>query len=130
MSLPARQQRVLDRIEEALKGREPRLASMFAIFNRLNIHERLPWAEALEAVPWWSPKRFRAPGRMRTSSRIRAAVLLGLAAALVVSAVFVGMSQSPGSCNAPIMLRGPLIGTSHVRNCPTVPEAKGYGHGP
>ncbi len=97
---------------------------MFAIFNRLNIHERLPWVEALDAVPWWSPRRYQAPGR------VRAMVLLTLAAALVVSAVFVGMSQSPGSCNAPIMLRGPLIGTSHVRNCPAVPEAKGYGHGP
>jgi len=130
MSLPARQQRVLDRIEDALKRREPRLASMFAIFNRLNIHERLPWVEALEAVPWWSPKRYRAPGRVRTSSRMRAVVLLTLAAALVVSAVFVGMSQSPAGCNAPIMLRGPLIGMSHVRNCPATPEAKGYGHGP
>jgi len=124
MSLPVRQQRVLDRIEDALKRREPRLASMFAIFNRLNIHERLPRVEALDAVPWWSPRRYQAPGR------VRAMVLLTLAAALVVSAVFVGMSQSPGNCNAPIMLRGPLIGTSHVRNCPAVPEAKGYGHGP
>lgn len=130
MSLPASQQRVLDRIEEALKRREPRLASMFAIFNRLNIHERLPWAEALEAVPWWSPKRYRAPVLMRTSSRIRAVVLLTLAAALVVSGVFVGMSQSQRGCNAPIILRGPLIGMSHVRHCPAVPEAKGYGHGP
>ena len=124
MSLPVRQQRVLDRIEDALKRREPRLASMFAIFNRLNIHERLPRVEALDAVPWWSPRRYQAPGR------VRAMVLLTLAAALVVSAVFVGMSQSPGGCNAPIMLRGPLIGTTHVRNCPAVPEAKGYGHGP
>ncbi len=124
MSLPARQQRVLDRIEEALKKREPRLASMFAIFNRLNIHERLPWTEALHAVPWWSPRRYEAPGRRR------AVVLLTLAAALVVSAVFVGMSQSTRGCDAPIMLRGPLIGTTHVRNCPATPEAKGYGHGP
>jgi hypothetical protein len=38
----------------ALKKREPRLASMFAIFNRLNIQERLPWIEALKPVPWWS----------------------------------------------------------------------------
>jgi hypothetical protein len=124
MSLPASQQRVLDRIEEALRRREPRLASMFAMFNRLNIHERLPWIEALEAVPWWSPKRFRAP------ARIRAVVLLMLAAALVVSGVFLGMSQSRAGCSSPIMLRGPLIGTTHNRSCPTVPEAKGYGHGP
>jgi len=124
MSLPASQQRVLDRIEEALKKREPRLASMFSIFNRLNIHERLPWIEALKPVPWWSVKRYH------TSARIRAFVLLTLAAGLVVSAVFVGMSQSRGGCNTPIMLRGPLIGTTHVRDCPAVPEAKGYGHGP
>jgi len=124
MSLPASQQRVLDRIEEALKRREPRLASMFALFNRLNFHERLPWIEALTPVPWWSLKRYHP------SARIRAFVLVTLAAGLVVSAVFVGMSQSPGGCNTPIMLRGPLIGTSHVRDCPVSPEAKGYGHGP
>jgi hypothetical protein len=125
MTLPASQQRVLDRIEEALKRREPRLASMFAIFNRLNIHERLPWIEALKPMPWWSLKRYRP------SSRIRAVVLLTLAAGLVVSAVFVGMTQSRGSCNTPIMLRGPLIGATqtHVRHCPAASEAKGYGHG-
>jgi hypothetical protein len=123
MTLPAGQQRVLDRIEEALKRREPRLASMFAIFNRLNVHERLPWTEALEAVPWWSPKRYRAAGRLR------ALVLVTLAAAVVVSAVFIGMGQParPG-CGAPVMFRGPLIGTTQVRTCP--PQAGGYGHGP
>jgi len=124
MGLPASQQRVLDRIEEALKKREPRLASMFAIFNRLNFHERLPWIEALAPLPWWSMKRYHP------SARIRAFVLLSLAAGLVVAAVFVGMGQSQGGCNTPIMLRGPLIGISHVRNCPAAPQAKGYGHGP
>ena len=108
MGLPASQQRVLDRIEEALKKREPRLASMFAIFTRLTVHEGLPRIEALDLVPWWKPKRYHP------SSRIRAFVL----------------SQSQGGCNTPIMLRGPLIGTTHVRNCPAAPEAKGYGHGP
>ena len=110
MSLPASQQRVLDRIEEALKHREPRLASMFAMFNRLNLHERLPWIEAVERIPWWSPKRYRGVGRAR------AAVLLALAGALVVAAVFAGLSQAPAGCNTPIMLRCPLIGTTHVRN--------------
>ena len=124
MGLPASQQRVLDRVEEALKKREPQLASMFAIFNRLNFHERLPWIEALKPLPWWSWKRYHP------SARIRAFVLLSLAAGLVVAAVFVGMGQSQGGCNTPIMLRGPLIGMSHVRNCPAAPQAKGYGHGP
>jgi hypothetical protein len=124
MGLPASQQRVLDRIEEALKKREPRLASMFAMFTRLTVHEGVPRIEALDPVPWWSLKRYHP------SATIRAFVLLTLAAGLVVSAVFIGMSQSQGGCNTPIMLRGPLIGMSHVRNCPAVPEAKGYGHGP
>jgi hypothetical protein len=123
MSLPASQQRVLDRIEQALK-REPRLASMFAMFTRLTVHEGPPRIETLDPMPWWSLKRYHP------STRIRAFVLLTLAAGLVVSAVFIGMSQSQGGCNTPIMLRGPLIGTSHVRNCPAAPEAKGYGHGP
>jgi hypothetical protein len=124
MSLPASQQRVLDRIEEALKKREPRLASMFAMFTRLTVHEGVPRIETLDPVPWWSLKRYQP------WAAIRAFVLLTLAAGLVVSAVFIGMSQSQGGCNTPIMLRGPLIGTSHVRNCPAVPVAKGYGHGP
>jgi hypothetical protein len=124
MSLPASQQRSLDAIENRLLKREPRLASMFAMFTRLTVHEGLPRIEALDPVPWWSPKRSRAP------ARIRAAVLLTLAAALVVSAVFLGMSQSRTGCRSPVMLRGPLIGATHTRSCPVVPEAKGFGHGP
>ena len=39
MSLPACQQRVLDRIETALQRREPRLTAMFTMFTRLNTNE-------------------------------------------------------------------------------------------
>jgi hypothetical protein len=124
MGLPASQQRVLDRIEEALKRREPRLASMFAMFTRLNIHELLPRTEALHPEPWWSLKRYHP------SSRIRAVVLLTLAAALVVSGVFAGISQSRGDCRAPITLRGPLISSAHAQNCPAAQGARVYGHGP
>ncbi len=35
MSLPARQQRALDRIEHSLHVREPHLKSMFAVFTKL-----------------------------------------------------------------------------------------------
>jgi hypothetical protein len=124
MSLPASQQRVLDRIEETLKRREPRLASMFAIFTRLTVHEEVPRTEALVPVPWWSPKRYRVPGRMR------AGAFLTLAAALVVSGVFLGMSQSRTGCTGPILVHGPLTESTQARNCPAVPQAKGYGHGP
>ena len=39
MSLPACQQRVLDRMEGALRASEPQLTSMEAIFSRLNADE-------------------------------------------------------------------------------------------
>ena len=39
MSLPACQQRALDRMEGALRASEPQLASMYAIFGRLNADE-------------------------------------------------------------------------------------------
>jgi Protein of unknown function (DUF3040) len=124
MSLPASQQRVLDRIEETLKRREPRLASMFAIFTRLTVHEEVPRTEALVPVPWWSAKRYQAP------ARVRAAVFLTLAVVLVVAGVFLGMSQSRAGCAGPIVVRGPLTESTQVRNCLTAPQAKGYGHGP
>jgi hypothetical protein len=126
MGLPARQQRVLDRIEEALKRREPRLASMFAMFTRLNIGERLPWIEALETVPWWSPRRYRnrMPGR--------AVLFLSLAIALIVSAVFIGMRQSSAGCRTPLMAHGSLVGLSHTGAGCAAPSTKtmGMGHGP
>jgi len=126
MGLPARQQRVLDRIEEVLKRREPRLASMFTMFTRLNIGERLPWMEALETVPWWAPRRYR---RLMPA---RAAIFLSLAIALIVSAVFIGISQSPDNCRVPLTPHGSLIGLSHAGAACDVPGTKtmGMGHGP
>jgi hypothetical protein len=59
MSLPACQQRTLDRIDTALRVREPRLASMFAIFTRLAADEETPWWERLRA-PRWPGGRLRA----------------------------------------------------------------------
>jgi len=126
MGLPASQQRVLDRIEEVLKKREPRLVSMFTMFTRLNIGERLPRIEALELMPWWSPRRYR--GRLPT----RAVLFLSLAIALIMSAVFIGMSQSPNSCRAPLTPHGSVIGVSHAGTACNVPGSKtmGMGHGP
>jgi len=49
VSLPAGQQRVLDRMESALQACEPRLASMFAIFTRLTRAEAVPRTESLPA---------------------------------------------------------------------------------
>jgi hypothetical protein len=124
MSLPASQQRVLDRIEEVLKKREPRLVSMFAMFTRLNLGERLPRIEALELVPWWSPRRYRGrlPGR--------AVLFLSLAIALIVSAVMIGVSQSPDNCRTPLTTpHGSVIGVSHAGTACHAPDTKTMGLG-
>jgi hypothetical protein len=47
MSLPARQQRMLDGIERVLQASEPKLASMFAIFARLTSDEGPAMTERL-----------------------------------------------------------------------------------
>jgi hypothetical protein len=126
MSLPASQQRVLDRIEEALKKREPRLASMFAMFTRLNLGERLPRIEALEAVRWWSPHRYR--GRVPA----RALLFLSLAIALIVSAVFIGTTQSSATCRTQLTPHGSVMGLSHAGAACDEPGSRtmGAGHGP
>src|SRR5258708_12382945 len=49
MGLPASQRRILERIENALRGSDPRLAALFSIFTRLNRGEEMPRAEQLRA---------------------------------------------------------------------------------
>jgi hypothetical protein len=49
MSLPARQARVLDRIEHSLDACDPRLRSMFAIFAKLTRDEEMPRLEQFES---------------------------------------------------------------------------------
>ena len=49
MSLPAGQQRVLDRIEKTLLADDPRFGSMFAIFTRLTWHEAMPTIERVRS---------------------------------------------------------------------------------
>lgn len=47
MSLPERQQLILDQIEKALQAADPGLKSMFAAFGRLAPREAMPAAEAI-----------------------------------------------------------------------------------
>ncbi len=50
MSLPARQQQVLDQIERALQAADPRLRSMFAAFSGLAAsRDAMPPVEAISA---------------------------------------------------------------------------------
>jgi hypothetical protein len=49
MSLPARQQQALDKIELALQAADPKLKAMFATFARLTSREAMPTTEAIVA---------------------------------------------------------------------------------
>jgi len=130
MSLPACQERILSRIEDALRKGEPRLASRFAIFSRLTRGEELPRTEQLTPQPWlrrvlasagrawrflfprpWS----RGVAAMRPATRLRAAVVLPVLLVIMASATAVTAVAGTRSCTpAP---RRPAITQTRWATC-------------
>lgn len=109
MTLPACQQRILDGMAGTLRAGDPRLASIFSIFTRLNRQEPMPLAEELPA------DRLRAlrglPGLRglsragRSVARLRAAVIVPVALAAIAGLLFLtSTAGSPRAC-------GPVRGT-------------------
>jgi|SRR5215469_17659756 len=137
MSLPAYQQQVLDTIESVLQKREPRLASMFAMFTRLNTNEGIPRTERLDAAPRWVWRRRRHVNGARPVPRaswragaVRALLLAPLVAMLVVFALLLGMNASRGSCTSGYGPRDAVAGPSHVRSCPPLYGFRAFNHSP
>ncbi len=130
MSLPACQQRVLDRIENALQRREPRLTAMFAMFARLNTNERIPRIEHLELPPWWAWRRRGHVPQLGRPAALRAMILIPLVGMVAVVAMFVTMSTSQASCVPADGLTGLVATQSHAKSCPAVYGFRGFGHGP
>jgi len=100
MSLPIGQQRVLESIEGKLSESDPRLVSLFSIFTRLTLTEKMPWieqvairpvADRLAALAYW----FRWMAR-RPAARVRAMVLLPAALTAVACALTIAFGF-PGS---------------------------------
>jgi hypothetical protein len=113
MTLPARQRRVLDGIEGALRASEPRMASMFGIFTRLAEDDR-------SALPERLP-RFR----LRMSSGVRAFVLLPAAFAMLITGVVLGGTARGSSCGGTRVTGFPLnrvavASASELRGRPAV----------
>jgi hypothetical protein len=109
MGLPVRQRRVLEHIECALRGSDPKLAALYAIFARLNQDEEMPRIEQLRHSALVALIRLRL-GLAAVASRLhiriiprqRAALFFPLALALaVVAIVFAARSSSGNSC-APV----------------------------
>lgn len=93
MGLPARQRRALDHIDRALRGSDPRLAAIYAIFGRLVQEEPLPRFEQLRSgllarlarlgmilaalcshlhIRFWARRRVRARTHIRAGTHSRA----------------------------------------------------------
>ena len=92
MTLPAAQQRALDRMEGALQASEPQLASMFTMFARLNAEEPVG-AEPL-ARP--RPRRLRW---LRAGTTIYAFVLVPVMFAMItIGALLSSRAHSVATC--------------------------------
>jgi hypothetical protein len=109
MGLPARQRRVLDRIECALHGSDPRLAALYAIFGRLTRDEEMPRIEQLRhrAVLTVVRLRFRTMSFLsrvarRLIPRQRAAILFPLALALAVTSIIFAARSGRGNDCTPV----------------------------
>lgn len=89
MSLPARQERELEVIEGALEASEPRLAALFAMFNRLAKGERPVSAERVRPRAWRWGRRCWQPDVLR-----RVAILIALAA-VAMSGLILGAQVRP-----------------------------------
>src|ERR1700722_164776 len=54
MTLPSREERLLRRVDQALRRSDPDLASLLSIFARLNAAEAMPARERLRPQPSWA----------------------------------------------------------------------------
>jgi hypothetical protein len=108
MSLPVCQQRVLDRMEGALRASEPHLTSMYAIFTRLNATEPVR-TERL------TRKRLRW---LQPGTAMYAIVLIPVMfAAIIVGALLGGGARNAGACEASYSVGGVSPLTSRP-SCP------------
>jgi hypothetical protein len=117
MGLPASQRRILERIDDALRGSDPRLAALFAIFTRLTRDEEMPRIEQVRAraemFTAWFRYRIGAFGRWFSAprrARLRAALFFPVALAIVASAVVL-VDTFPGTSRCAAAPRTP--GTAH-----------------
>jgi hypothetical protein len=104
VSLPVSEQRVLDRIENALEGGEPRLRSMFAIFTRLTRDDAVPITEAIQPR-----KRLRRPRPASgvTAARMRAIIAVPVILGLITLCIFMAINSSgaQGCRPGPVLAR-------------------------
>ena len=108
MSLPAWQQRVLDRMEGALQASEPHLASMFAIFARLNAGEPVrAERQAHLRRRRWSP----------SGTALYAVVFIPVMFALLLAALLGSSPSSAKTCGAGYSASGGSLPLVNLPSC-------------
>jgi hypothetical protein len=93
VSLPSYQQSLLDGMDRALEARDPRLASMFAIFARLTRDEGPPLHERIANSPNGVMVRIRTAARW---ARASTAFPIVLVACLMLAIVALGLTTASG----------------------------------
>ena len=121
MSLPAREQQVLEGIETVLQAGEARLTSMFVLFTRLAGDEEKPGTEELDPGHATGRARRRsAPARQLTIGQqgvlLRAVISLTVAIAALVSIMFFVMSATGARTCGPLSATH-SSGPSQPRTC-------------
>jgi hypothetical protein len=95
MSLPACQQRALDRMEGALRASEPHLASMYTIFGRLNAGESIG-----------TERLTRKRLRLQPGTTMYAIVLVPVIFAAIIVGALLGGTRSTAACEASYSVGG------------------------
>jgi hypothetical protein len=131
MGLPVRQRRVLDRMDRTLRGTDPRLAALYAIFGRLTLGEEIPRFEQLRhgivlrlgrimARFGWLRRILAAIGRRlhirRVLPRQRIVLFYPLAIALTVGSIVLAVRSGPVRSCMPVrtVAAGKNVARSHL----------------
>ncbi len=110
MSLPTGQQRVLESIEGKLAESDPRLVSLFSIFTRLTLAEKMPWieqvavrpvADRLASIAHWFRWTIRRPAARARAMVLLPAALTAIACALTIAFGFPGGQRHVPGAKAP-----------------------------
>jgi hypothetical protein len=110
MSLPTGQQRILESIEGKLAESDPRLTSLFSIFTRLNLAEKMPWieqvavrpvADRLASIGGWFRWTARGPAARLRAMVLLPAALTAVACALTLAFGFPGSQRHVPGAKAP-----------------------------
>jgi hypothetical protein len=137
VGLPARQRKVLVRIESALRGSDPKLAALYAIFARLNRDEEMPRIEQLRHSALVALARLRrapvalaARLRIRRIPRPRAVLLLPLALLLAAGSIVYAVTTGSKNDCAPVRQVASARVTGKSRLCRPVPAVMSPGFYP